>query len=413
VEVDAALDAAYRQHWGRLLALLVGQYRRLDLAEDALSDAFEAATRRWPVDGIPTNPPAWLLVAARRRAVDRWRAEAVAVRKEPLLVVDAEHEAAAARVMADVGDVVEDDLLRLVLLCAHPSLPPESASALSLRLVVGVSTRDLARLFLVSEASMAARLTRARKRLAGADFGIPSPADLPDRLEVVGQVAYLAFTTGYAPGSGRDLLRADVAGEAVRLARVVHDLLPDQPLPTALLALMLLQHSRRDARVGEDGRLVLLPDQDRGRWRADEIAVAMGLLAPLMGSDLHGEARSYLLQALIAAEHATAATTDGTDWARIATLYAELEAHTGSPVVRLNRAVAVAEAAGPSAGLDLLDGLDDELPQGHRLPAVRAELLVRAGRPEEARAAFDLAIARCGNEAEREHLGRRRSESIG
>ena len=231
MEADAALDAAYRQHWGRLLALLVGQYRRLDLAEDALSDAFEAAARHWGPDGVPANPAAWLLTAARRRAIDRLRAEAVAVRKEPLLVVEAEHEAAAARVMADVGDVVEDDLLRLVLLCAHPTLAPESASALSLRLVVGVSTRDLARLFLVPERTMAARLTRARKRLAGADFGIPSPADLPDRLAVVGQVAYLAFTTGYAPGSGPDLVRADVAGEAVRLAWVVHDLVPDQPLP--------------------------------------------------------------------------------------------------------------------------------------------------------------------------------------
>ena len=196
MEADAALEAAYRLHWGRLLALLVGQYRRLDLAEDALSDAFEAAARHWPADVVPANPPAWLLTAARRRAVDRLRAEAVAVRKEPLLVVDAEHEAAAARVMADVGDVVEDDLLRLVLLCAHPTLAPESASALSLRLVVGVPTRDVARLFLVPEPTMAARLTRARKRLVGADFGIPPSADLPDRLAVVGQVAYLAFTTG-------------------------------------------------------------------------------------------------------------------------------------------------------------------------------------------------------------------------
>ena len=413
MEADAALDAAYRQHWGRLLALLVGQYRRLDLAEDALSDAFEAAARHWPADGVPANPPAWLLTAARRRAVDRLRAEAVAVRKEPLLVVDAEHEAAAARVMADVGDVVEDDLLRLVLLCAHPTLAPESASALSLRLVVGVPTRDVARLFLVPEPTMAARLTRARKRLVGADFGIPSAADLPDRLAVVGQVAYLAFTTGYAPGSGRDLLRADVAGEAVRLARVVHELLPDQPLPTALLALMLLQHSRRDARVGPDGRLVLLPDQDRRRWRADEITAALGLLAPLVEADLAGEARSYLLQALIAAEHATAATAADTDWARIAALYGDLETHTGSPVVRLNRAVAVAEARGPQAGLTLLDGLDDQLPDGHRLPAVRAELLVRAGRREEAAEQFDLAVARCGNEVEREHLSRRRQETLG
>ena len=409
MEAGEALEAAYRRHWGRLLALLVGQYRRLDLAEDALGDAFEAAARRWPSDGVPANPPAWLLTAARRRAVDRLRAEAVAVRKEPLLVLDAEHEAAAARVMADVGDVVEDDLLRLVLLCAHPSLAPESASALSLRLVVGVTTRDLARLFLVPEPTMAARLTRARKRLAGAEFGVPSPADLPGRLAVVGQVAYLAFTTGYAPGSGPELLRADVAGEAVRLAQVVHDLLPDQPLPTALLALMLLQHSRRDARVGPDGELVLLPDQDRSRWRSDEIAVALSLLDSLAGPALDGEAHSYRLQALIAAEHATAQRAADTDWARIAALYGELETHTGSPVVRLNRAVAVAELAGPQAGLALLDGLDAELPDGHRLPAVRAELLARAGRNEEAAAALDLAITRCANEIERAHLARRRT----
>lgn len=410
MRVEAQLDAAYRQHWGRLLGLLVGQYRRLDLAEDALSDAFEAAARHWPADGVPGNPPAWLLTAARRRAVDRLRAEAVAVRKEPLLAVDAEHEAAAARVMAAVGDVVEDDLLRLVLLCAHPTLAPESASALSLRLVVGVSTRDLARLFLVSEPTMAARLTRARKRLAaeGADFGMPSSAELPGRLAVVGQVAYLAFTAGYAPGSGEDLLRADLSGEAVRLAGVVHDLLPDQPLPAVLLALMLLQHSRRDARVDADGRLVLLPDQDRSRWRSDEIAQALRLLTPLAGAQLDGEARSYQLQSLIAAEHATAPRAEDTDWARIAALYAELETHTGSPVVRLGRAVAVAEASGPEAGLALIEGLDDALPEGHRLPAVRAELLVRAGRPAEAVRAFDAAIARCGNDTERDHLIRRR-----
>ncbi|HEU4332012.1 MAG TPA: DUF6596 domain-containing protein [Lapillicoccus sp.] len=413
MEAGAAIEAVYRHHWGRLLALLVGQYRRLDLAEDALSDAFEAAARHWPSNGVPANPPAWLLTAARRRAVDRLRAEAVAVRKEPLLVLDAAHAAAASRVMADVGDVVEDDLLRLVLLCAHPSLGADAASALSLRLVVGVPTRDLARLFLVTEPTMAARLTRARKRLVGAEFGIPSPADLPHRLAVVGQVAYLAFTAGYAPGSGPDLLRAEVAGEAVRLAGVVHDLLPEQPLPAALLALMLLQHSRRDARVGPDGDLVLLPDQDRSRWRGDEIAVALGLLAPLVGAELDGQARSYLLQALIAAEHARAQRAEDTDWARIATLYGELETHTGSPVVRLNRAVAVAEASGPEPGLALLEGLDDVLPDGHRLPAVRGELLVRAGRTGEASAEFERAIARCDNEVERLHLVRRRVETTG
>jgi predicted RNA polymerase sigma factor len=194
----------------------------------------------------------------------------------------------------------------------------------------------------------------------------------------------------------------------VRLTGVVHDLLPEQPLPTALLALMLLQHCRRDARVDGHGRLVLLPDQDRRRWRSDEIARAMGLLAPLVGAYLEGEARSYLIQALIAAEHARASTAEATDWARIAALYADLETHTGSPVVRLNRAVGVAEASGPEAGLAMLEGLDPLLPEGHRLPAVRAELLVRAGRRDQAVSEFDLAIARCGNDVERAHLERRR-----
>jgi RNA polymerase sigma-70 factor (ECF subfamily) len=194
---------------------------------------------------------------------------------------------------------------------------------------------------------------------------------------------------------------------------VVHDLLPDQPLPTALLALMLLQHSRRDARIGTDGRLVLLPDQDRTRWRADEIATALGLLAPLVDADLEGEARSYLLQALIAAEHATAPRAADTDWPRIAGLYAELESHTGSPVVRLNRAVAVAEVSGPEVGLSLLQGLDGALPDGHRLPAVRAELLLRAGRTDESTREFEVAISRCANDAERDHLVRRRAETTG
>lgn len=393
-----SLESLLRDEWGRLLALLVAQFRRLDLAEDGLAEAFEAAARTWTV--APDNPPAWLLTTARRRILDRLRAEAVAARKLPLLAVEATLQEEAQQVMADAGTPVRDERLRLVLLCAHPSLAPESAAALTLRLVLGVPTEDIARLFLVPTPTMAARLTRARKRLAGESFAIPD--DLSSRVGVVADVAYLAFTAGYAPGSGADVLRAEVAGEAIRLVRMLRTVLPyDDAEVDSLLALMLLQHSRRDARA-VDGRLVLLPDQDRSRWQLAEITEAFDLLRPRVGAP----ASPYLLQALIAAEHAIAPSAAATDWDRIVQRYDELETLTGSPVVRLNRAVAVAEASGPAAGLSVLDGLT--LP-GHRLPATRAELLARLGRVDEARTAYDEAIGRCGNLAERAHLIERRA----
>ena len=399
------LSEALRDEWGRLLALLVAQFRRLDLAEDGLADAFEAAARTWPSAGVPTNPPAWLLTTARRRVTDRLRTEEVAARKLPLLVVEADLQEEAQRVMVEAGEQVHDERLRLVLLCAHPSLPPVSAAALTLRLVLGVPTEDVARLFLVSTPTMAARLTRARKKLAGERFVVPSGAELESRVGVVADVAYLAFTTGYAPGSGDDVLRAGVAAEAIRLVRVLRSLLPasfpGRPELDALLALMLIQHSRRDARV-RDGRLVLLPDQDRDAWHGEEAVEAFDLLTPLVDAP----PAPYLLQALIAAEHAVARTPADTDWPRIAARYRELEELTGSPVVRLNRAVAVAEADGPLAGLALLDGLALE---GHRLPATRAELLARAGRLDEARTSYDEAIGRCTNLAEKAHLIERRA----
>lgn len=394
---DDVLGPAWREHWARLLALLVAQYRRLDLAEDALGDAFEAAARTWPGTGPPDNPAGWLLTAARRKALDRLRGEQVAARKLPHLAVAAALQEEAQRVMADAGEVVHDERLRLVLLCAHPALAPESAAALTLRLVLGVPTADIARLFLVPVPTMAARLTRARKRLAGERFELPEGPALYERLGLVADIAYLAFTAGYAPASGPDVLRADLAGEAVRLVRLLRGLGPPLAELDALLALVLLQHSRRDARTGPGGELVLLADQDRSRWRADEIAEAIDLLRPLTDAP----AAPYLLQALVAAEHAIARTAADTDWSRIAARYRELEELTGSPVVRLNRAVAVAEADGPLAGLALLDGLD--LP-GHRLPGVRAELLARSGRGDEAKAAYDEAVARCDNLAERRHL---------
>jgi RNA polymerase sigma factor (sigma-70 family) len=400
VTSSAELESLLRDEWGRLLALLVAQFRRLDLAEDGLADAFEAAARTW--DGVPDNPPAWLLTAARRRILDRLRAEAVATRKLPLLVVEAAVQEEAQAFMADAGEPVQDERLRLVLLCAHPSLAPESAAALTLRLVLGVPTADIAALFLVPTPTVAARLTRARKRLAGESFAIP--ADLAPRVAVVADIAYLAFTAGYAPGSGADVLRAEIAGEAIRLVRVLRAVLTYADVEIdSLLALMLLQHSRRDARVGPGGGLVLLPDQDRTRWDLAAITEAVDLLGPLVGEP----PSPYLLQALIAAEHAIAPSSEETAWDRIVLRYDELLALGDSPVVRLNRAVAVAEASGPAAGLDALAGLT--LP-GHRLPATRAELLARLGRLDEARTSYDEAIGRCANLAERAHLIERRAQ---
>ncbi|WP_341924274.1 DUF6596 domain-containing protein [Nocardioides psychrotolerans] len=396
------LERQLQDEWGRLMALLVAQFRRLDLAEDALGDAFEAAARTWPVDGAPANPPAWLLVAARRRILDRLRSEAVASRRLPLLAVEAELTEEARRTMVDVGEEVVDERLRLVLLAAHPSLSRENAAALTLRLVLGVSTADIAQLFLVSTPTMAARLTRARQSLAGARFEVPSGPELEERLAVVAEVAYLAFTAGYAPPSGEEVLLADLTAEAIRLVRLVRALAPGHVDLDALLALMLLQHSRRDARV-HDGELVLLPDQDRSRWHVDEIDEAIGLLTP----HVTAPGTPWLLQALIAAEHAIARRARDTDWGRVVRHYDELLALVDSPVVRLNRAIAVAEADGPLAGLALLDGL---VVPGHRLPAARAELAARASLADLARSSYDEALGLCLNAAERRHLERRRAE---
>ncbi|HSO64013.1 MAG TPA: DUF6596 domain-containing protein [Ornithinibacter sp.] len=407
---DEALAATVREEWGRLVALLLAQFRRLDLVEDALGDAVESAARTWRRDGTPDSPAAWLTTAARRRVLDRLRAEAMAARKEPMLVIAA--ASATEGPMADPGGLVEDDLLRLVLLCCHPALAPEVASALALRLVVGVPTADIARLFLVPEATMAARITRGKRKvvMAGIPFGVPDASVLPERLEVVAQVAYLAFTAGYAPGSGPDLLRGDLSGEAVRLVRVALALRPEEPVLRALLALLLLQHSRRHARVGAAGELVLLPDQDRSRWHHDEVAEALALLGGMPAHVTSSLGESYRLQALVAAEHATAATASDTRWDRICAHYAALVELTPSPAVRLAAAVAVAERDGPRAGLDALDGLEAELPRSHRLPAVRGELLARLGEDAAAVAALDLAVERCGNDVERDHLARRRAE---
>lgn len=398
-----------REEWGRLVALLLARHRRLDLVEDALGDAVEAAARTWPRDGVPDNPAAWLHTAAGRRIVDRLRSEAAAQRAEPLLVIDTARRE-GGRVMADPGALVEDDLLRLVLMCSHPALASEAASALTLRLVLGVPTADIARLFLVPESTMAARITRAKKRIVGAGipFGVPDSTVLPDRLDSVAQTAYLAFTAGYSPGTGADLLRAALAGEAIRLVRSVLALRPGEPVLVSLLALMLFQHSRRDARV-DHGRLVLLPDQDRTRWHDDEIAEGHRLLtAEVLRGPITVQAAAYTLQARIAAEHARAPSGEETRWEHVVELYDVLLDVAPTPSARLARSVAIAEARGPAAGLAALEGI--EAPTTHRVAAVRAELLARNGDRDAARAAYDQAIAACLNEVERAHLSSRRDD---
>jgi RNA polymerase sigma-70 factor (ECF subfamily) len=327
----------------------------------------------------------------------------------PRLAVETDLQEEAQRMMADAGEPVRDERLRLVMLCVHPSLSRENAAALTLRLVLGVSTSDIAHLFLMPTPTMAARLTRARKSLAGEQFDVPSGPQLERRVVRAADVAYLAFTAGYAPPSGPELVRGELAGEAIRLARLLRDLLPGRVDLDGLLALMLLQHSRRDARMRE-GRLVLLPDQDRSRWHHDEVAEALAVLSRMPPHPTSALAESYRLQALVAAEHATAATASDTRWDVICERYADLVALNPSPSVRLAASVALAERDGPRAGLAALADLDAAMPHSHRLPAVRGELLARAGEAAAAVKSLDVAIARCENEVERDHLTRRRDE---
>jgi RNA polymerase sigma-70 factor, ECF subfamily len=398
---EPALAGIYRAEWGRLLSLLVSRTRRLDLVEDALSEAFARAAQRWPREGTPSNPAGWLYTTAHRQVVGRLRAEAVAGRKAPLLAVRPGWVSSS-----DPDEPLADDRLHLILLCCHPAISHESRSALALRLVIGTPTEQIARLFLVSPTTMAARLTRAKKKVvqAGIPLGAPIEDELRSRLDEVCRTIYLAFTAGYAPGVGPDLLRADLSGEAVRLAEVLNGLIPNAAQGRALRALLLLQHSRRDARV-HNGQLVTLVDQDRSTWRHDEIRVGLELINQLQSAD--GYAEELRLQALIAAEHAQAPKAEATNWAAIVGHYAALEAHTGSAIVRLNRAVAVAEAEGPQAGLGLLAGLDDVLLDNHRVAAVRGDLAHRAGNTDLAIASYRKSIDLCANQVERAHLSRR------
>lgn len=396
---ESAVEDLYRTEWGRLLSLLVSRTRRLDLAEDALAEGFARASEHWPVEGVPSNPAGWVYTTAYRQLVGRLRAEAIAGRKAPLLVV----RPGSVPPVEPASAQLADDRLHLILLCCHPALPQSSRSALALRLVIGTPTEQIARLFLVAQSTMAARLTRAKKKIvvAGIPLGAPLGDELNTRLDEVCRTIYLAFTAGYTPGTGSDLLRVDLATDAVRLAGVLNELVPRSTQVQATLALLMLQHSRRDARE-RDGHLVTLADQDRTSWHHDEIRTALDLVARLQPGEGYGE--DLRLQALIAAEHAQAPVAAATNWTAIASHYATLEDRTGSAIVRLNRAVAVAEAQDEHAGLALLAGLDDVLHDNHRLAAVRAELAHRIGDIELAVAAYRTALDLCTNETEHAHL---------
>ncbi|MET0287662.1 MAG: DUF6596 domain-containing protein [Polyangiales bacterium] len=402
--MEASVEGVFRAERGRILATLIRVLGDFDHAEDALAAALEAALQQWPRDGHPDNPRAWLLRAARNRAVDEVRRVTRARRRAEVLYAPPDEE--------EEDFAVADDRLRLVFTCCHPTLALESQVALTLRTLGGLSTEEIARAFLVPTPTMAQRLVRAKHKLRDAHvpYRVPEQTELSERLTAVLAVIYLIFNEGYAATSGDTLVRRELAVEAIRLGRLLCELMPEQARPRGLLALMLLQDARRDARVGTDGQPVLLEDQDRSRWDRAEIEEGLALVeSALRPPD------PYALQAAIAALHAQAASARETDWAQIASLYVALHALTPSPVVRLNHAVAVAFAEGPDAGLRLLDVLDAEgsLAGYHLLHAARADLLRRLGRPEDAADAYRAALAHVGNESERSFLERRLAELSG
>ncbi|WP_444949249.1 RNA polymerase sigma factor [Micromonospora ureilytica] len=401
--VGSSVEAVFREERGRLLASLVRRFGDLDLAEEVASEAIEAALTHWPTDGVPSRPGAWLLTTARRRAVDRLRRDRVLATR--LAVLRAEAERADHAPPADADRDLPDDRLALFFTCAHPALAAQDRGALTLRFLAGLTTAEVARAFLVPTATMAQRLVRAKRKIRDAriPFRVPGPDELPGRLPTVLQAVYSVFTEGYAASSGPDLQRIDLAEEAIRLGRILRRLLPAEREIAGLLGLMLLVHARRDARTGPDGTMILLDDQDRGRWDRQMIEEGCGLVVVALTGRAPGP---YGLQAAIAALHDEAADVASTDWPQVVALYDVLLGLVPSPIVALNRAAAVAMRDGPEAGLALLDGLaDDPRLRGHHpYPAARADLLRRLGRYDEAAAAYRSALTLVGTEPERAYL---------
>lgn len=405
------VESVFREEHGRLLAALVRRFGDLDLAEEVTSEAIEAALRHWPVDGVPQRPGAWLLTTARRRAVNRLRRDRAYAARLAILQVDADR-AAAVPPPERVGVDLPDERLQLFFACAHPALSAEDRAALTLRCLAGLSTPEVARAFLVPPATMAQRIVRAKRRIreVRVPFRVPDADELPHRLPGVLQVLYSIFTEGYSASSGPDLQRPDLAEEAIRLVRILRRLLPADREVTGLLALMLLVHARRDARTGPGGEVVLLDEQDRGRWDRTMIEEGLALATVALTG---GPPGPYGVQAAIAALHDEAADLTTTDWPQIAALYDVLLTLSPSPVVALNQAVAVAMRDGPQAGLDLLDGLAGQprLRGYHPYHVARGDLLRQLGRRPEAAVAYRLALDLAATEPERAHL-RRRLETV-